>query len=161
MISIVKKLEEMSPTPPLQIIQSLVLLLLEQISGIVIPSSCANFLLITDLPVEKTLTGVSAGFCTFQDFAQSFYLLPHQGRVGQLQLMPNHLLLPCSRTWVDWFLADWLLDTTVEKADAMVLSIGTQIASTLLVITLTVEAISFVEGTANVSTVKPAFQHKP
>ena len=58
-------------------------------SGIVIPSSCANFLLITDLPVEKTLTGVSAGFAPFKTCA-IIYQLPHQGRVGQLQRMPNH-----------------------------------------------------------------------
>ena len=45
------------------------------------------------------------------------------------------------------FLASLLASTTVENADAMVLSIGTQIASTLPDITDTVEAISFVEGT--------------
>ena len=45
------------------------------------------------------------------------------------------------------FLAVLFASTTVEKADAMVLSIGTQIASTLPVMTETVEAISFVEGT--------------
>ena len=51
------------------------------------------------------------------------------------------------RTWEDWFLASLLASTTAENADAMVLSIGTQIASTLPDITDTVEAISFVEGT--------------
>ena len=45
------------------------------------------------------------------------------------------------------FLAVLFASTTVEKAEAMVLSIGTQMASTLPDITDTVEAISFVEGT--------------
>ena len=45
------------------------------------------------------------------------------------------------------FLAVLLASTTVEKAEAMVLSIGTQMASTLPDITDTVEAISFVDGT--------------
>ena len=46
--------------------------------------------------------------------------------------------------------------TTVGKAEAMVLSWGTKMASTLPVITDMVVVISLVDGTAYSTTVKPA-----
>ena len=111
------------------------------------PNSSATFLLMTDFSLAKDFQQVYPQVFDLSRSSQPFYQLLPQDRVGRQRLKQDHPLLPwlshLGRLVFNCFVAS----TTVEKADAMVLSIGTQMASTLPVMTETVEATSFVEGT--------------